>query len=38
MQIDIYKDFFNKYFESENFKSNFSVAIDILSSVEKIFL
>jgi D-sedoheptulose 7-phosphate isomerase len=37
MQIDIYKSFFNNYFESENFKINFKIALDILSNVEKIF-
>ncbi|MEM3067746.1 MAG: SIS domain-containing protein [Thermoplasmata archaeon] len=37
MQIDIYNKFYNEYFSSENFKNNFSNALELLLKTKNIF-
>jgi|TARA_B110000879_G_C11165298_1_gene510909 D-sedoheptulose 7-phosphate isomerase len=37
MQIDIYNKFYQEYFVSENFKSNFDIALNTISKAKNIF-
>jgi len=37
MQIDIYKEFFNNYFNSNEFKNSYKLAIDIIKESKRIF-